>query len=560
MTHRAEQFDNPSSAQLRRELTDLVSRRYWGQLSADDYERLNHLVILEPTARQLYVWLALETANLAHHAGRWRIAGKAEKGFSVAAGFDSTAPLGDLRTKLHELSLVDSVNKTPLPEGGQARHLGDRYASLSGVFQSFARPVLWSVALVGLLSYGTFVLIAWNLRPTRTDSVRPDSIAGISSQRAALVSSSAPIVATLTDMHDCVWQTATGETRLPIDSQLQEAQSLALVSGTAEITFAGGAVVALDGPSRFVVQKPGQGRLENGRLEALVPKRATGFRIETPMAMVLDLGTEFGVETDKRGVTEVQVYKGKVELHPGTIGDQSSSAVEPITLAAGDARRVEPSGRDGAVVVREVAPKAARLVRQVSAVSLQPIPVEGTYASSTYGGDGSELDAKYLIRGHGLNGDRHSANFRNKMWHTAFGHVKDVFVLFDLARPCRLNSMKVWNFNAAEGANYTWIGVKQADIYVSTSGTGDPLSRPEGWKLVAADQQFAPGTGKDDYATPQVIPLGNIEARFVAIVIDESLGHEPVEKPQPDCVGLSEVQFFGSRVESSQSLPKRNEK
>lgn len=106
--------------------------------------------------------------------------------------------------------------------------------------------------------------------------------------------------------------------------------------------------------------------------------------------------------------------------------------------------------------------------------------------------------------------------------------------------------MKVWNWNHDE---LLWIGVKQADVYVSTTGKGDPLSQPKEWTVIVADQAFAPGTGKDDYDTPTVVPMRKAEARFVGIVIDDAHGRDPRgPEAKHDCVGLSEVQIFGHRV------------
>ena len=323
-------------------------------------------------------------------------------------------------------------------------------------------------------------------------------------------------------------------------------------SGVAELEFAQGARVSVEGPAEFEVRSDNSGFLRNGKLFATVPPQALGFIVQTATAVVVDLGTEFGVEAHGKGATEVQVFKGKVELRTGGKPGNSESPEQAITLNAGDARRVEPAGKNNSVVVRDIAATPDRFSRPSSPTQSRQIPVQGVVASSTYGG-GGDLDVYQLVRGHGLQGNRHSANWVRTMWSTNFEtQVQNQFLLFDLFRPYRLDSMRVWNWNDAKGwggDSYAWMGVKQADIYVSTSGRGNPLSDPTAWKLVGADQQFAPGTGRDDYDTPTVVALKNVEARFVAIVIDESLGQNP-EGPEAkhDYVGLSEVQFFGSRV------------
>jgi hypothetical protein len=389
-----------------------------------------------------------------------------------------------------------------------------------------------AACFVALVFYGSFVMLAWNLRPS------PNTVGYLSKGEKSIPSSTRrQVVATM-----------------PSNRGVQNGELVELTVGQVQLTFADGAQVMLVGPCKFIPESSHRGRLELGRLVAQVPARAIGFTVVTPTAEIVDLGTEFGVETDESGATEVQVFKGKVELRQEIAGNDPSSAVRPITLSAGAARRVERTGIGGRLSVREVALTPERFPVQRSdnaSAPVRQIVVEGAYASSTH----PALNVDDMIRGHGLKGEKHSADWHGAMWHSDYGKIKNVIVAFDLARSHRLNSMKVWNFNDNPGdGRFAWVGVKQADIYVSTSGKGDPLSQPASWKLVADDQQFTPATGKDDYATPTVIPLGDVEGRFVAMVIDDALGRDP--RPanngrEPDIVGLSEVQFFGSRVEAS---------
>ena len=365
-----------------------------------------------------------------------------------------------------------------------------------------------------------------------------------------------PSFATLTRAMNCRWKgEAPGEPGDRLAKSL-----LTLEQGIVELRFETGAKVTLEGPAEFDVRSPSRGFLKVGKLVAMVPEQAIGFTVETPTATVVDLGTEFAVEIDERGATEVQVLKGKIELHPNGKYLDSSSARQRIVLIAGEARRIEPSGENGDVIIRNIVAMPDRLTPRLSSTfftTVRQIPVQGAVASSTH----PLLNVYDLINGSGLNGDRHSAAWEHTMWHTAHERVKQEFVLFDLFRPRRLDSMKVWNFNDASNGRSAWTGVKQADIYVSTSGKEDPLSQPGEWKLVVADQQFAPGPGLPDYDTPTIVALNDVEGRFVAIVIEDAWGYGPhPTDPSPDVVGLSEVQFFGTRLDfqEPQSAPKKN--
>lgn len=93
---------------------------------------------------------------------------------------------------------------------------------------------------------------------------------------------------------------------------------LAIRSGLVEVTYGSGVRVTLEGPADFTVKDAGAGLLTNGKLAALVPKGAEGFRVDYANGSVVDLGTEFAMDAKSDGSTELGVFQGKVELHlPG---------------------------------------------------------------------------------------------------------------------------------------------------------------------------------------------------------------------------------------------------
>ena len=93
---------------------------------------------------------------------------------------------------------------------------------------------------------------------------------------------------------------------------------------------------------------------------SLSPLPSPLFTIRTPTATVTDLGTEFGVEVTKSGVTSTHVFRGLVELQPHPRGNQSYS---PIRLAANEAACVELTDVDRNAVVRRVKADRALFVR-----------------------------------------------------------------------------------------------------------------------------------------------------------------------------------------------------
>ena len=396
-----------------------------------------------------------------------------------------------------------------------------------------------AVCLIAVLFYGGFALIAWNLRPEAGSEIGREVVHSQASPSDA-------VVAKLTSEKDCVWQAERGQ-RIPhVGQQLRAGAAFRLRSGVAEVTFADGAVVTLEGPTRFVAQAAGSGLLKAGRLFARVPRRAIGFAIDTAAVTIVDLGTEFGVEVQDNRATEVQVFAGKVELKPAREGPNT---FEQVVLPAGTARTVTAAADGNTFSVRESAWQPERFVRHIGAKRGTRMPVYAAIASSEFG----QFSVNNLINGNGLVGDAHSSLLRlpsgvHTMWSSGVDRTKNEYVLFDLGKPRRVDRVKIWNYNDfnTHGAR----GAAQIDICVANSTKGDPVSTPDFWKRVVVDHQLQPASGKESYDTPDVISLDSVVARYIGIVIDDWF--------PPDtnatvgfhrCVGLSEVQFFGEREE-----------
>src|SRR5207245_6588511 len=86
---------------------------------------------------------------------------------------------------------------------------------------------------------------------------------------------------------------------------------LRLKSGYAHIQFYSGATVILEGPAGFWLTSRTAAYCASGKLRAIVPSQAEGFRIGTPTVEVVDRGTEFGLRVDEGGKAEGHVFQGK---------------------------------------------------------------------------------------------------------------------------------------------------------------------------------------------------------------------------------------------------------
>ena len=143
---------------------------------------------------------------------------------------------------------------------------------------------------------------------------------------------------------------------------------------------------------------------------------------------------------------------------------------------------------------------------------------------------------EHLVDGSGLLAGSHST-FYADMWLSEPGASPTV--QFDLGGEYLLSTMYVWNYNQVSGTGVplTNRGVQTADVYVSTTGIGDPTSDPLEWTLLANDLLLAEASGDAGYAgeSYELSPAG-IAARYVLLTDVQNWGGTNT--------GLSEVQFW----------------
>ena len=140
-------------------------------------------------------------------------------------------------------------------------------------------------------------------------------------------------VATLTDTLNAQWAESSAPSN---NSRLMTNHTpLILRKGFAELVFDNNPKVVIEAPAEFQVLSYDQIKLTYGRLYATVPQEAMGFVVCTPNSKIIDLGTEFGVQADVNGATELHVVKGKTTLVSGPEDNKTN-----IFLNAGSARKV----------------------------------------------------------------------------------------------------------------------------------------------------------------------------------------------------------------------------
>ena len=177
------------------------------------------------------------------------------------------------------------------------------------------RPLRWGLAAAGLIGVGLAILGARAARRERDVEV------------AALVES-----------RDVVW--GEGQSPIAVGTRLGP-RTIRCASGTFKLVFDDGVRVALEGPADLRILSGKRILASRGRITAHVDGRAKGFAIETPNTLVVDQGTEFGVEIDALGRTDVVVFRGIVDLAHA----EPAARPDPIRrLEQGEGMRVGNAG------------------------------------------------------------------------------------------------------------------------------------------------------------------------------------------------------------------------
>lgn len=123
----------------------------------------------------------------------------------------------------------------------------------------------------------------------------------------------APAAARITAEHDATWEAEW----LPEMGQPLAPGLVRLLRGSAQVTFASGAVVSIHAPTAMEVLGANRMFLRSGRITPFVPPSAKGFTVVSPSGEVVDFGTEFTVGVGADGKTDVFVIGGEVGVTGG---------------------------------------------------------------------------------------------------------------------------------------------------------------------------------------------------------------------------------------------------
>jgi hypothetical protein len=133
-----------------------------------------------------------------------------------------------------------------------------------------------------------------------------------------------------------------GELMPSLQSRMESNHEYALTTGMIEVQFPTGASVIIEAPAVFSIASDTRLLMHTGQCSVHAPDGAEGFRVETPLAKIVDLGTRFSVSVDEAGGTDVQVVEGIAEVFARNGSDQLDS--QPVRLTERQALGYSDSG------------------------------------------------------------------------------------------------------------------------------------------------------------------------------------------------------------------------
>lgn len=230
-------------------------------------------------------------------------------------------------------------------------------------------------------------------------------------------------------------------------------RTVSLREGLAEVLFRSGVRVLIQAPAVLETQSPTCTRLVQGTIHVRVPHTAAGFTVRTPLATVVDQGTEFSVSVEPGGASEVEVFAGSVAIssRAGAGGEDLKQVTQ-----AGEAVRVLPVNRNGSSRLEHI-PAGTRQYAQSlagSAAGLQSLVAADPHLIHYYPFEGATAQEKRRDRRGQLplfevpmsNGSRGGA-----VDYSAYGY--------------RGSRLGIRPFRAAQQGNSCGVGLQSEDVF-----------------------------------------------------------------------------------------------
>lgn len=223
-----------------------------------------------------------------------------------------------------------------------------------------------------------------------------------------------PPMAILTRAIDIEWEHATrfhAEPGQPITERW-----LRVESGVAEVSFSSGAIVSIEGPARLRIDNAMNVFSMSGKLTANCPPSAHGFTVRFRGGRVVDLGTEFALDSQPEGKTEVHVLDGEVIV---ALTDNQENVLKEQNLRGSSAVELSPDDSAISSIVFNADPYSE--LQRASLIRSEPIKLQFDlgHRAGVYAGANSPGHATGDVLAH------------EEMWTQIVGDQSGAFVMAD---------------------------------------------------------------------------------------------------------------------------------
>ncbi len=186
-------------------------------------------------------------------------------------------------------------------------------------------------------------------------------------------------LAVLTKLSDVKWETPNGQG--PAEGELLSSGRFRVRSGQAILVFLNGVTLTLDGPADIDLVSINRVFCRQGRLRARVPKGVEGFVVASQGSAVVDLGTEFAMNVDSQGKSQVMVFEGAAKASlldakgfPSRTQRVDESKQFDVDPNAGHIAETQ-ARPDQFISVRDTGPPALRLAPEYSKTVMKSRPL-----------------------------------------------------------------------------------------------------------------------------------------------------------------------------------------
>ena len=286
------------------ELNELIIASIDGNLTSDQFNTLQSCLIDDPEAQRHYVKMVELCITLN--------ATLCSMSLSSCKNNNRSFFRHMIKKELEDCAVRQVINQIESDVNGGANASILNHRPLTA---SWGRHFILKTAVIILLCLTVLWLDRWIMRES---AIHPRQV-----------------VAQLIEQSNAQWDTDQG---FPNNNNLLLQDRYCLISGYARIRFQSGVEVILESPAEMDLITEDKLFLGSGNLTAHVPTKAQGFKVVTPYASLLDLGTDFGVRIDDKNGSEFTVLTGEVKLYTSAQGQNSQQEI----IVAGQARRVVP--------------------------------------------------------------------------------------------------------------------------------------------------------------------------------------------------------------------------